>query len=185
MGGITFGTLIVNVLQDRTKSLAASVMVELSDILEALRPYLDADEGARALLGGFFASIAAPELSSFGKDDSTISFNLPATNLSAERLMGFNLGDMWKSVDLGAPALSSFLTGICGGSKPDRCETGDRMDVDQMEDGEGSEDEMERDDDVEDSELRLGQKVTPARLLEIVCSLTRRNSSTYVIVREK
>ena len=100
--------------------------------------------------------------------------------------MGFNLGDMWKRIGLGAPALSSFLTGICGGSKMGRCETDDRMDVDQMGDCEGAEDEMERDDDdVEDSEPQPGQRVNPARLLEIVCSLGCCIFSTYAIDREK
>ena len=156
VGGITFGTLIVNALQDKTEALAASVVMELPNILEALRPHFDADEGARVLLGRFFASVAAPELLSFGKDD--ISFNIPAVNLSAEQLMGFNLGDMWKRIGLGAPALLSFLTSICGGSKTGRCETDDRMDVGQMGDCEGAEDEMESDDDdVEDSEPWPGQ----------------------------
>jgi len=59
---MTFGTLVANALRDTTTMLGATVIAELSNVLEALRPRLDEDEKARALLGRFFTSIASPEL---------------------------------------------------------------------------------------------------------------------------
>ena len=42
--GITFGALIVNPLRDTATSLGATVIQNLANIFEALRPHLDGDE---------------------------------------------------------------------------------------------------------------------------------------------
>ena len=107
--GITFGTLVVNALRDTTTSLGSTVVSDLTNILEALRPHLDEDEKARTLLGQFFASVASPELLRFEKGDGETSWKFPATKLSTEQLMKFNLEDMEKKFTLDAPGLSSFL----------------------------------------------------------------------------
>ena len=91
--GITFGTLVVKALQSTTTSSGAAVIMELENILEALRPRFDENERARVSLGRFFVSVASSELLRFGKGNKT-SWNLPATNLSTEQLMGFSLDEM-------------------------------------------------------------------------------------------
>ena len=152
--GITFGTLVANALRDKTTTLGTTVVRELPNILESLRPHLDEDEESRVLLSEFFASIVSSELSRFERDDNEASWSLPATSLSTERLTKFNLKEMGKKISSETPALSSFLHRICGGKKLDDCE----MDVDEKS-------------EVED-ELEFGterrQKASPAQLLEIV-----------------
>ena len=162
-GGMTLGTLITNALRDTATPLGAAVIAELANILEALRPHFDEDEKARAMLGRFFASVASPELLQFGKGNGTTSWNLPATNLSTEQLMGFNLEEMGKRITSDAPGFSSFLDNICGGSKRDGSEAGVGMDMDEMADGDAE-------DDSEFS-AKARRRVSPARLLEIVSSL--------------
>ncbi|KAF9788756.1 hypothetical protein BJ322DRAFT_1106721 [Thelephora terrestris] len=156
--GMTFGTLITSALRDPTSSFGTTMVTEIPDILEALRPYFNQDDKARASLGEFFASVTAPELSPFEKDHDEISWHLPAAHLSTDQILESNLEKMWKRIDSDAPALSSFLTGICGGSKPGGCEQDIRMDVD-----EGDADEEE------DSEfgMKARQRVSPVRLAEI------------------
>jgi len=157
---MTFGALIVGALRDTTNPLGATVITELASILEALRPHLDEDGEARASFGRFFASITSPELLWFEKGGKKSSWNLSATSLSTEQLMGFSLEEMGKKIASGAPGLSSFLNSICGGSKPDGSEVDIAMDADEVTD----------DDAEEDSELRVKARggVSPARLLEIV-----------------
>ena len=157
--------------------MGATVITELSNVLEALRPHLDENEKARALFGQFFASVASPELLQFGKDHEEISWNLPATNLSAEQLMGFSLKEMGTKIALDAPGLSSFLSSICGGSKPDGLEVDIAMDVDEVADGDAE----------EDSELRVKarQRVSPARLLEIVSLFDHCIFVAYTVNRGK
>ena len=162
MRGMTFGALVTSALQDPTSSFGATVMAELPDILEVLCPYLNQDKRARASLGEFLASIAAPELLPFEKDRDEISWHLPAAHLSTEQLLESNLEEMWKRIDSDAPALSSFLTGICGGSRPDGCEQDIRMDVDEGDADAGEDSE---------SGAKSRQRVSPARLLEIVSAL--------------
>lgn len=172
--GITFGTLITNALRDTTKSLGATVISELANILDALRPHLDEDKEARALLGKLFASVISPELSQFEKGDDEMSWRLPATRLSTEQLMKFSLEEMGKRIVSGAPGLSSFLSGICGEGKSSGCEKDDEKGTDS------------KDDDVEDEDdpefgTEASRKASPARLLEIVssfaCYLYLRSSS--------
>ena len=131
-GGMTFGSLITSALQDTTTSLGATVVTELTSILEALRPHLDEDEIVRASLGQFFASIASPELSQFKNDNSETGWNLPATNLLTEQLMEFSLDEMGKKIALDTPGFSSFLNDICGGLELDDSGAGVSMDVDRM-----------------------------------------------------
>ena len=154
---MTFGTLVTNALRDTTRSLGATVISELGNILDALRPRLDEDEEASALLGKFFASVISPELSQFEKGDDGMSWRLPATRLSTEQLMEFSMEEMGKRIALGAPGLSSFLGSICGEGKRDEREEG--------EDGEG--DDVDDEDDTEPG-TEARRKVSPARLLEIV-----------------
>ena len=156
---MTFGALIVDALRDTTNPLGGTVITELASILEALRPHLNEDGKARASFGRFFASVTSPELLQFEKGGKKSSWNLSATSLSTEQLMGFSLEEMGK-IASGAPGLSSFLNGICGGSKLDGFEVDIAMDTDEMTD----------DDAEEDSELRVKARwgVSPARLLEIV-----------------
>ena len=184
--GITFGALIVNALRDTATSLGATIIPSLASILEALRPHLDEDENARALLGRFFASVASPELLRFEKDDDDgISWGLPATKLSTEQLAGFNLEEMGRKIASDAPAFSSFLGRICGGSKPDGHETDVAMDVDEIvEDGvdDGVDDGAE-DDAEPGSEAR--RRVSPAQLLEIVSSSARFIFVAYIANRER
>ena len=156
--GITFGTLIANALRDTTIPLGTTVVSELEDILEGLRPHLDEDEKARTLLGKFFASIVSPEFLRFEKCDGETSWKLPATTLSTEQLMGFSLEEMGKRFASDAPGLSSFLGGICRGKSGD-CET----DSENSEDDEGGDIE---DDPELGTEAR--RKVSPAQRLEIV-----------------
>ena len=129
--GITFGTLVVKALQSTTTSLGAAVIMELENILEALRPRFDENERARVSLGRFFASVASSELLRFGKGNET-SWNLPAMNLSTERLMGFSLDEMGKKITSDAPGFSSFLGSICGGSKPGGFEADVGVDLDEV-----------------------------------------------------
>ena len=160
--GITFGTLVADALRDTGTSLGATVISDLADILEALRPHLEEDEKARTLLGKFFASVASSELLRIEKGDDHASWKLPATKLSTEQLMEFSLEELGKKIGLDAPALWSFLDGACGGGRTSDRETGE----------DDAEDDAE--DNVED-ESEFGteakRKVSPARLLEIVSSL--------------
>ena len=156
---MTFGSLITSALRDTTTSLGATVVTELTSILEALRPHLDEDETARASLGQFFASVASPELSQFENDNSETGWNLPTTNLSTEQLMEFSLDEMGKKIALDAPGFSSFLNGICGRPELDDSEAGVSTLVDEM-----AEDDPE-------SEEKARQTVSRAQLLEIVCLL--------------
>ena len=112
---ITFGTLIANALRDTTVPLGTTVVSDLENILEGLRPHLDEDEKARRLLGQFFASIVSPEFLRFEKCDGEMSWKLPTTTLSTEQLMGFSLEEMGKRFASDAPGLLSFLGGICRG----------------------------------------------------------------------
>ena len=164
-GNMTFGTLVTNALRDTTTPLGATVIRELTNILEALRPHLDEDDKVRALFGQFFASVVSPELLRFEKGDDETSWNLSASNLSTEQLMEFSMEEMGKKITLDAPGLSSFLGSICGGSKPDGSEAAVGMDVDEM-----TEDDVE-----EDSELgvKARRRASPAWLLEIVSFLAR------------
>ena len=140
---MTFAALLVRTLQDTTTTMGTTIVSDLANVLEAFRPHLDEDEKARVLFGQFFASIASPELSQFGRGDDEISWNLPATNLSTEQLMEFNLEEMEKRIASDAPALSSFLGGICSRSKPGGRGTSADMDVDELvEDSEDSDDEL-------------------------------------------
>ena len=156
--GITFGTLIANVLLDTTVPLGATVISDLENILEGLRPHLEEDEKARTLLGQFFASIVSPEFLRFEKCDGETSWKLPAMTLSTEQLMGFSLEKMGKKFASDAPGLSSSLGGICRGKSGD-CE---------MDSKNGEDDE---EGDIEDNP-ELGtearRKVSPAQRLEIV-----------------
>ena len=104
---ITFGTLIVNVLCDTTVPLGTTVVSDLENILEGLRPHLNEDEKARRLLGQFFTSIVSPEFLWFEKCDSEILWKLPATTLSTEQLMGFSLEEMGKRFVSDTPGLLS------------------------------------------------------------------------------
>lgn len=114
------------------------------------------------MFGQFFASVVSPELSRFGGGDDKISWNLPATNLSIEQLGDFNLKEMERHISSEAPALSSFLSGICGKPNPGCHRTDIDMDVDEIAEDSG--------DDLEDNpEAR--QRVSPARLLDIVSLL--------------
>ena len=63
----------MNALRDTTTSLGATVMIELADILEVLRPHFEEDEKARVLLGEFFASVASPEPLRFEKGGDGMS----------------------------------------------------------------------------------------------------------------
>ena len=159
---ITFGTLVANALRDTTTSLGATVVSDLANILEALRPHLDKDEKARMLFGQFFASIASLELLQFEKGDGETSWKLPATNLSVAQLMEFSLEEMGKRIASDAPGLSSFLSGICGGGKLGDCEVDDEM-------GEGDTEGDAGDNAEFGAEAK--RKVSPARLLEIVSLL--------------
>ena len=159
----TLGTLVANALRDMTKPLGVTVVSELANILDALYPYLDEDEEARGHLGKFFASVISPELSQFERGDGKMSWRLPATRLSAERLMKFSLEEMGKRIALDAPGLSSFLSGICGEGKSDDCEKGDERGLD-------SEDDDVEDEDDPEFGTEAGRKASPARLLEIVSS---------------
>lgn len=135
------------------------VILDPANILEALRPRFDEDGEARTLLGRFFASIVSPELLRFEKGDSGVSWKLPATGLSTEQLMEFNLEEMGKKIGLDAPGLLSFLGGICSGGKQGDYEVDDKKG--------GSDTECEVEDGSEfGTEAR--RKVSPARLLEIV-----------------
>jgi len=155
----TFRTLVTNALRDTTRSLGAMVISELGNILDALRPRLDGDEEASALLRKSFASIISPELSQFEKGDDGMSWRLPATRLSTGELMEFSMEEMGKRIALGAPGLSSFLSSICGEGKHDEHKKGE----------DGEEDDVEDEDNTEPG-TEAKRKVSPAGLLEIVSS---------------
>ena len=161
--GLTFGILVADALQDTTTSLGVTVISELANIFEALRPHFNEDEKARALLGRFFASIASPELLRVESGVGGTSWKLPAMNLSTDQLMGFSLEEMGAKITSGAPALSSFLDSICGGPKP-----GGRGTDNDEKGGSDVEDEV-GDDSEFGTEAR--RKVSPAQLLEIVSFL--------------
>ena len=156
--GITFGTLITNVLQDTTAPLGAMVISDLKNILEGLRPHLNEDEKARMLLEQFFTSIFSLEYLRFEKCDGEMSWKLPTMTLSMEQLMGFSLEEMGKRFASDTLGLSSSLGGICRGKLGD-CE---------MDSKNGEDDE---EGDIEDNP-ELGTearwKVSPAQQLEIV-----------------
>ena len=152
--GLTFGTLIKSTLWDTTSSLGTAMITELANILEVLRPPFSEGENARVLLGQFFASVAAPELSQFEKGDDEMS-----RNLSAEQLMRFSLDAMGGKVASDAPGLSSFLDGICSRRKLEDCD----MDIDDDAEGDG---ESESESGAEGR-----RKVSPAQLLKIVSLL--------------
>ena len=164
--GLTLGTFLVSVLRDTKTSLGATVKTELADILHALRPHFDEDDKARVLLGEFFTSVVSPELLRFEKGDDRTSWNLPATNLSTDQLMKFNLDTMGRRINSDAPGLSSFLDRICNRQKLDSS----NMDVD--DDGKDDTEDDDKDDTEDDVEGESGtearQKVSRAQLLEIV-----------------
>ena len=156
--GITFGTLITNVLQDTTVPLGATVISDLENILEGLCPHLDEDKKVRILLEQFFASIVSPEFLQFEKCDGEMLWKLPPLMLSTEQLMGFSLEEMGKRFASDAPGLSSSLGGICRGKLGD-CKMNSKN-------GEDNEEGDIEDDPELGMEARW--KVSPAQRLEII-----------------
>jgi len=158
---VSFASIIIHALQDPKSSLGEDLISRITDVLEALRPNLDA--GPITELGRFFASIASSELSKLGKDDL---WHLPASTLSAEELEAFSVTEMSRRIASLAPGFSTFLHAICVRKK--------------------AAGEVVADEDNDSNEAEVGPEVRrsidPARLLEIVrpfkpyllvCILTR------------
>ena len=86
---VSFSLLVINALQDPESPLVGELISKITDILEALRPHLDA--GTIIEIGRFFASIASSELSKLGKHKL---WHLPATTLSADELEEFSVAEI-------------------------------------------------------------------------------------------
>ena len=110
--GVSFASLIIDVLRDQKSLLAGGLISRIADVLEALRPNLNT--GSTIELGQFFASIASSELSELRKHEL---WYLLATTLSAEELKGFSVAEMSQHIAALAPGFSSFLHSVCIGKK--------------------------------------------------------------------
>jgi len=109
---VSFASLVIDALRDPESPLAGGLISRIADVLEALRPNLNA--GSIIELGQFFASIASSELSELGKHEL---WHLPATTLSAEELEGFSVAEMSRQIAALAPGFSSFLHSVCIGDR--------------------------------------------------------------------
>ena len=109
---VSFASLVLDVLRDPKSPLAGDLILRITDVLEALRPNLNAS--ATIELGWFFASIASSELLRLGKHEL---WHIPATTLSAEELEGFSVAEMSRQIAALAPGFSSFLHSVCIGNK--------------------------------------------------------------------
>ena len=102
---VSFSSLVINALQDPESPLAGELISKITDVLEALRPHLDA--GTIIELGRFFASLASSELSKLGKHKL---WHLPATTLSADELEEFSVAEMSRQIATLAPRTSALIT---------------------------------------------------------------------------